>query len=168
MYTILGIIILYYCFQFVRKLIGKTTPNSSAQPDPLADLVHLLFDNGQSIIVENIQQLKDSSSLFIKNNQRIFEPYGIEEAEDATFEESFKVLLAYHLRQGQNFLTLDWKESGFDGLASINWLLENNGVAAIAVTEKDRTKRAIPKKYLTEGSPYYLKADELLIFVAAI
>lgn len=53
-------------------------------------------------------------------------------------------------------------------MASINWLLENNGVAAIAVTEKDRTKRAIPKKYLTEGSPYYLKADELLIFVAAI
>lgn len=168
MYTLLGIIILYYCFKFISKKIKGIKPNPSGKEDYLEQLTHLLFKEGQTVILENIKQLKNTPAAFVQEHQRIYEPYGIEEAEEASSEVLLKILLAHHLGQRYNFVTLDWKQSGQNGIDSINWLLNNNGIPSIPITEKEGAKRAIHKKYVTPDSPYYLDTNDLLTYLAAI
>ena len=175
-YVALTAIILFVTIKYSLKA-GKKAGNFLknivlSRQDYLQQLVDLLFQENQNRILEDINSLEKSPRLFVQSHPHIFKQRDIEPSdidnEYVNLDILFKTVLVHHLNLQGNFLCLDWKQSGQDGLNSINGLLNSNRITSISVTDKKDVKRGIYYTYLDYESKDFLDTFNLLTFISKL
>lgn len=157
-----------YSYTYGLKLGDFLKNKMLSEQDRLTRLVELLIPEGKEAILQDIDSLKKSPLAFIQNHRQLFDNRGVDEEYAKDFKMLFKVVLEYHLDLHSNFLVIDHKHSGYDGLESINWLLNKNGISSISAIKEENEKRGIPHKYLDYDSGEYLNAFDLLVYTSKI
>ena len=164
-FVVLTGLILYYTVKFSRKGM-HFLQNINLRQDHLRKFVKLLFDENHEEIIDHCNKLKRSPDKFVQDNPEIFKDCGIEFDDVKDLQIPFKILLIHHLQLQDNFHTLDWKQSGYEGLDSINYLLSINEISTIPVTDKDGTKRGVHHKYLDHESEDLMPTQDLIIHIS--
>jgi len=157
-----------YSFKYGLKLGDFLKNKVLSDQDRLTRLIELLFSEGKEAVLNDINNLKKSPLAFIQNHQQLFDNRGMDEEYAENFEMLFKVVLEHHLDLHNNFLVIDHKHSGYDGLASINGLLNINEIPSIFATKEENAERGIHHKYLDYDSEDYLTTFDFLIYISNI
>jgi len=165
---ILTCIIFYFTIKFSRKLKNSIVKTTHIKQDPIKQLIELIFHNGSERVINKLKLLKKDPLLFIQNHSNIFEPYGIDESDEADNFQLMKIVIAHYLDAKNNFLVLDFKQSGHEGLSQINRLLNLNELGSIPTTKNEEAKRAVHVKYLTKSSKDYMNTFALINHISEI
>ena len=140
--------------------------NINLRQDHLRKFVKLLFDENHEEIINHFNLIKRAPDKFIRDHPEIFNDCGVDFDDVKDLQIPFKILLIHHLQLQNNFHTLDWKQSGYEGLDSINYLLSINGISTIPTTDMLGTKRGVHHKYLDYESEDHLQTQDLIIHIS--
>jgi len=155
-----------YAYKYGLKLGDFLKNKVLTEQDRFTRIAELLFSEGKESFLNDINKLKNLPLVFIQNHWQLFDNRGIDEEYAEDFEMLFKVVLEHHLKKSNNFLVIDYKHSGYDGLDSVNWLLNKNGIPPVPATEEENLNRSIHHKYLDYASEDYLDTFDLLIHIS--
>lgn len=157
----------YFTIKYARKGM-RYLQNINLRQDHLYPFVRSLFDLNHQEIIDQTNRLKRSPEKFVKNHPEIFKKYSLYDEEIEDFPFLFKFLLVHHLQIQDNFQVLDWKQSGYEGLDSINYLLQSNEIDEIPATNQEGVKRAVHERFLEPESEDHLSTMDLIIYISRI
>ena len=142
--------------------------NINLRQDYLRRFVKLIFSEDLEEIIDHFNQTKRKPHEFVATHPEIFRKFGIDKGDADDFPLVFKAVMMYHLRSHKNLQSLDFNQSGQEGLDSLNYLLSINGISLIQSTNKNSLPGSVHKKYLDYDSAEHLNTQDLIIHVSKI